>query len=245
MTAVFVHGVADTFRIWKGVQRHLKRSDSIALALPGFDSPVPPSFQATKEEYVDWLIDRLERIGEPVDLVGHDWGCILTLRVASLRPDLVRTWAGGSGPVSAAYEWHEFAHIWQTPGVGERWMRSLDIESFSRQLEAFGVPIDEARATVARIDDTMKHCILQLYRSAVNVGAEWEPRLTEMSAPSLIFWGQHDSTTPVEYADRLQKAIDAPDILKLECGHFTPIQCPQAIAAALEDHWAHGNKKMA
>ena len=30
--------------------------------------------RADAEAYRDWLIGELEAIGEPVDLVGHDWG---------------------------------------------------------------------------------------------------------------------------------------------------------------------------
>ena len=113
MPAVFVHGVPDTYRVWDRVIPHLSRTDVVALALPGFDSPVPHGFSATKEEYVEWIIGQIEQQSEPVDLVGHDWGCILAVRVASLRPDLVRTWAAGGGPVSKDYEWHELAKIFQ------------------------------------------------------------------------------------------------------------------------------------
>src|SRR5438876_697385 len=28
-----------------------------------------------------WLIEVIERLGVPVDLVGHDWGCLLVVRV--------------------------------------------------------------------------------------------------------------------------------------------------------------------
>ena len=45
---------------------------------------------------------------------------MLAARVASLRPDLVRTLCGGSGPISADYEWHPLAKIWQEPGRGEQ-----------------------------------------------------------------------------------------------------------------------------
>ncbi|MEU8910361.1 alpha/beta fold hydrolase [Streptomyces mirabilis] len=100
MPAVLIHGVPDTHRVWDGVRRHLIRSDVEAWDLPGFGTPRSRGFGSTNEEYVDWLIERLERVGEPVDLVGRDWGCILTARVASLRPGLVRTWAGSSAPVT-------------------------------------------------------------------------------------------------------------------------------------------------
>jgi pimeloyl-ACP methyl ester carboxylesterase len=60
---------------------------------------VPEGFTASEEEDVDWIIAMLEEIGSPVDLVGHDWGSALTVRVASLRPGLVRTRARMESPL--------------------------------------------------------------------------------------------------------------------------------------------------
>src|SRR5882757_9201102 len=97
MPAVFVHGVPDTHRLWDPLRARLARRDVTAASLPGFGVPVPDGFDATKEAYVGWLIAELGRIGVPVDLVGHDWGANLVQRVVSLRPDLIRTWAAGSG----------------------------------------------------------------------------------------------------------------------------------------------------
>ena len=102
-TAVLVHGVPDTHRVWERGRAQLTRKDVVALALPGFDNPAPAGFTSTKEAYADWIIQQLETIGTPVDLVGPDWGCMLTARVASIRPDLVRTWTGISGPIDFGY----------------------------------------------------------------------------------------------------------------------------------------------
>ncbi len=238
MPAIFVHGVPDTYRVWDRVRRRLSGTDTAVLSLPGFDSPVPDGFTATKEDYADWIIAQLEQYPEPVDLVGHDWGCLLTVRVASLRPDLIRTWAAGSGPVSRDYEWHEFAKIWQTSVAGEQWMNNLDPDEFSQQLEGFGVPAELASEMTGRIDARMKDCILRLYRSAIQVGAEWEPGLANITAPGLVFWGKLDPACPIEFADHLGKDAKASQVLKLDGGHWTPLQCPDKIAQALQEHWS-------
>lgn len=238
MPKVFIHGVPDTHRVWERVREHLPTSDVVALDLPGFDSPVPEDFTATKEEYVDWIVNQLEQFSEPVDLVGHDWGCILTVRVTALRPDLVRTWAAGDGPLNKDYEWHELAKIWQTPVVGEQFMANLDVEEFSETLEQNGVPADLAKDVLGRMDATMKDCILRLYRSAINVGAEWQDSLANITvSPGLVFWGQSDQPCPVEFANRLAEDAKASRTLKLDCGHWTPIERPQEIAQALWEHW--------
>src|SRR5690349_3384943 len=88
MAAVFVHGVPETYRIWDGVRAQLSRDDTTALALPGFDAPLPDHFEATKEQYAAWIVRELEALGAhdtPVDLIGHDWGSLLVQRVASTR----------------------------------------------------------------------------------------------------------------------------------------------------------------
>ena len=238
MPAVFIHGVPDTVHVWDSVFSQLARTDLLALELPGFDTAVPAGFSASKEEYVDWIIGKLEAVGEPVDLVGHDWGCLFTAHVASLRPDLVRTWAAGSGPVSAGYEWHPLAKIWQTPGMGEQWMRELDSEKFSQHLQELGVPAEIAPAMASRVDGRMKRVILSLYRSALHVGQEWQPELENMTSPGLVFWGEQDEACPIRFAEELAQDTHADRILKLDCGHWTPLQKPREVADALTAHWA-------
>jgi pimeloyl-ACP methyl ester carboxylesterase len=80
--SAFVHGLPETSRIWDGLRRVLGR-DSIALALPGFGIPRPAGFTATKDAYAEWLADALNGIEQPIDLVGHDVGALISLRVAT------------------------------------------------------------------------------------------------------------------------------------------------------------------
>ena len=87
---VLVHGNPETPALWDPLVGHLRR-DVVRLAPPGFGAPLPAGFGATMTEYRDWLIGELERIGEPVDLVGHDWGGAHVLNVAMARPDLLRS----------------------------------------------------------------------------------------------------------------------------------------------------------
>src|SRR5688572_15701121 len=82
MTVVFVHGIPETPAIWAPLRARLRRP-SVALALPGFSAPRPAGFRGTKDAYAAWLVDRLREVEGPVDLVGHDLGGLLTMRVAS------------------------------------------------------------------------------------------------------------------------------------------------------------------
>jgi pimeloyl-ACP methyl ester carboxylesterase len=237
MTAVFIHGVADTYTIWDEVRSHLRSVDSVALALPGFDAALPPGFPADKESYIQWIIGQLEQFPTPVDLVGHDWGCIFALRIASLRPDLIRTVAAGNGPISQDYEWHHLARIWQTPDEGEKFMSELTSQTLSDMLRAHGVPSDAANATAQRVDERMKTAILKLYRSAIDVGDDWQPGLAHISCTATIFWGRHDTDCPVRFAYEMAGQLIRGRVVEIDCGHWVPLEKPIELAHLLQEHW--------
>ena len=91
MPAFLVHGVPDTHHLWDKTRERLSRRDVLAPDLPGFGASTPPGFRPVKEAYVDWLIDEIARVGEPVDLVGHDWGALLAIAPPSASARSGRT----------------------------------------------------------------------------------------------------------------------------------------------------------
>ena len=238
MPVVFVHGVPDTYRLWNPLRAHLRRADVVALALPGFGAPLPAGFAATKEAYADWIVAQLASLGTPVDLVGHDWGANLVQRVVSVRPDLIRTWACGDGVVDVEYVWHDVAQQWQTPGVGEQMMEMMTPDMLEAGLVGAGVPQTAAHENVKHMDATMKDCILRLYRSAVHIGAEWQPGVEKVTRPALILWSKDDPYVAPRFAERLAARVRGELLFFDSCGHWWPLERPAEAAAALERFWA-------
>jgi pimeloyl-ACP methyl ester carboxylesterase len=239
MPAVFVHGVPDTYRMWDRVRSHLGRDGVVALSLPGFDAPIPANFDGSKEAYAQWLVNELVHLGEPVDLVGHDWGSILVQRAASQRPDLVRTLACGSGPIDRTYVWHDMAQLWQTPDVGEELMAGFTPETTAAVL-AEQTDEQAAQEMAGHVDDDMKRCILALYRSAVKVGDEWEDDVTAVSGrlPALVLWGRDDPYVGPEFGERLAQRLQGRLLAFDDSGHWWPYTKPAETAGALEELWA-------
>ena len=122
-------------------------------------------------------------MGEPVDLVGHDWGSFLVQRVVSIRPDLIRTWAAGGGAVDRDYVWHDLAQMWQTPEVGEQIMAAMVGRRDGRRPRRPSRGRENAAIVASHIDDTMKDCILKLYRSASVGFAEWHDAVDAIRGP--------------------------------------------------------------
>ena len=172
-----------------------------------------------------------------VDLVGHDWGALLSQRVASTRPDLVRSLAVGGAAIDSEYEWHAAAQIWQTPGRGERHMEErLTPEAAVAYLIDSGVPERYARVNSWLVPGN-KDCVLRLYRSAVRIGEEWEPDLGRLDLPAAVIWGRADQFVPLVWGERLAMRIGA-ELVCLDCGHWWPYQRPRETAAALIGLWS-------
>jgi pimeloyl-ACP methyl ester carboxylesterase len=180
VAAVFVHGFPETSGLWDSLRRALDL-DSIALELPGFGTPRPTGFTATKDAYAQWLADELGRLEEPIDLVGHDVGALIALRVVTAFDVPLRSYVVDVAPIfHPDFVWPERVRRLQTPGVGEDLMNAMreadpeDPDSTTARLVGAGVPIDEAKPMGEAHDETMSRSILDFYRSAVpNVAEDW------------------------------------------------------------------------
>lgn len=180
MTVVLVHGNPETDAIWGPLVAALGRDDVVCLSPPGFGAPLPAGFGATMAEYESWLVAELEAIGEPVHLVGHDWGGGHVVNVAMHRPDLLRSWASDIiGVFEPDYVWHDLAQIWQRPGEGEnlvKMMLSGPLAERAARAAGMGMPQEVAEAVAAGQNEEMGWAILALYRSAA------QPALMEAGA---------------------------------------------------------------
>ncbi|HYD09485.1 MAG TPA: alpha/beta hydrolase [Acidimicrobiales bacterium] len=236
---VFLHGVPETSHIWQKVQAAIGRP-SQAWDLPGFGCPRPAGFSATKDAYVDWVVDRIESLGEPVDLVGHDWGAGITYGVVTQRSTNIRSWAADVGAIMHPhYEWHDFAKIWQTPEEGEAFVAAqneMPLDQRAQMFEGLGVPHDDALAMAGASDATMGSCILDLYRSAMpNPHSHWGPWEMTM-APGLVI---HPRNDPFDDEARSREVADelGAQHVTIEASHFWGYEAPEEGARALTAFW--------
>ena len=239
---LFLHGVPHTPSMWAPLISELGLAEDgyRAPAMPGFVEPAPSTFTSTKEAYVDWYISEIERAYEdagPVDLIGHDWGAIITVRVASLRPDLVRTWCVANALPHPDYKWHSMARMWQPPIVGDLITAITRKEQLCKALHAQGIPADLASKEASHWSPHMKRSILRLYRSAKTAGTDWWEETKNLPERGLVFWGVDDPYVPVEIADKFCAATGAKLIKQGNTGHWSIIERADVLAEALRQHW--------
>jgi pimeloyl-ACP methyl ester carboxylesterase len=236
---VFLHGVPETSALWNKVRAEFDE-ETVALALPGFGCPRPDGFGATKDDYAEWLIGELERFDEPVDLVGHDWGALLTYRIATTRADLLRSWSADVAfGVHPDVKWHRFARIWQTPGEGEAYFKVLHetpVETVAEAYTAFHLNSDDALTVAKWSDDTMGNCILDLYRSATpNVFHSWGEQFGPTSAPGLVLFPELDEFDNEAMSTGVARTFGASHATLKNVGHWWALEQPREAAPVIKE----------
>jgi pimeloyl-ACP methyl ester carboxylesterase len=245
MALVLVNGNPETAAIWRPLIADLGRDDIVTLAPPGFGAPLPDGFGASYDEYVAWLIGEIELIGEPVDLVGHDWGANFSLRLACERPDLLHSWSiDTAGCFAPDFAFDDVpCHTWQTPGAGEQaiaaWL-AMGVEDRTSLNESMGMTPEVARELAEALDDTMGRCILAVYRSVPEaVLASWGQKVaTASTRPGLVIFPAEDEHTGGEARHRWVAERAGAKVAVLEgVGHWWMLQDPVAGADALQRFW--------
>jgi pimeloyl-ACP methyl ester carboxylesterase len=254
MAIVLLHGNPETPVIWEPLIAELDRrghGDCITPQLPGFGCGVPDGFAATKDEYAAWFTVVLNDIVAehgPVDLVAHDWGGGIGMRVVSQHPELVRTWACDVlGLFHPDYVWHDFAQIWQTPGAGEEYFAQTNATPTAERValyEAIGIPAAVGAQLVAAADDLMGRCVLALYRSAAQPAlVAWGAELASAGTrPGLCLFAPNDPfVRGHDLATQVAAQLGAEVVELADQGHWWMLGAPALGAEVLSDFWArHG-----
>jgi pimeloyl-ACP methyl ester carboxylesterase len=246
VTAVFVHGVPETRIVWDALRERLA-GESLALALPGFAAPLPGGFTASKDDYARWLAGELRAVGGPIDLVGHDFGGILCLRVVTGLGMPVRSWAVDLANVfHPDYVWHRTARIWQTPEAGEEALAMVRVDGSdggargAARLEQLGMPAVVGREMSTAHDRTMSECILRLYRSAQpNVRSDWRVEVPPGGmSPGLVLHAAADPFGDESMSGEVASELGAATARLDDLGHCWMAEDPERAATLLERFWA-------
>jgi pimeloyl-ACP methyl ester carboxylesterase len=242
---VLVHGFPETREIWRPLRETMDR-DAVAVALPGFGTGRPDGFTATKDAYAEWLAETLNRVDRPVDVVGHDVGALLTIRVASAFDLPLRSWAIDVADIfHPRFAWPERVRNLQTPEIGEEMLKTAreadpdDPESTASRLIGAGVPRDLAREIGTAHDEVMSRCILDFYRSAApNVSAGWWEVITGPTRSRGLVLLLPDppevEAMSLEVAERLGAETARLDDLN----HCWMAEAPDLVAPVLQQFWS-------
>ncbi|SCL64050.1 Pimeloyl-ACP methyl ester carboxylesterase [Micromonospora citrea] len=259
--ALYVHGLGGSSQNWTDLAGLLAdRLDGQAIDLPGFGRSEPGrsyTIPAFAQRVVRWI----EHSGRgPVHLFGNSLGGAVSVQVAALRPDLVRTLT----LVSPALPFLDFRRSLQGRMLpllaiprGERlaaWrLAQLAPEAMAQQvLEACVADLSriceqrrqealeeirvryEAEHYAAAYVRTFRGLVSSFLRSYLpGAGSLW--RLAgAVRAPTLVVGGRHDRLVDVRVAPQTARAVPDSRLLMLDgVGHVAQVEVPRLVARAV------------
>ncbi|MFB9237268.1 alpha/beta fold hydrolase [Plantactinospora siamensis] len=258
--ALYVHGLGGSSQNWTDLAGLLaNRLDGQALDLPGFGRSQPGRSYSIPA-FADHVIRYLEQSGRgPVHLFGNSLGGAICVRVAGLRPDLIRTLT----LISPAMPFLDPRRSLQgrmlpllaVPGATRltaRYLTSLAPEAMAQQVMEACVAdtsrICEQRRLEAieeiRIryqEDHYAHAYLRTFRGIVSSflraylpgsGSLWRiARLID--APTLVVAGRQDRLVDIRVSPQVARVIPDSRLLILGgVGHVAQLEVPRTVARA-------------
>ncbi|AVT39193.1 alpha/beta fold hydrolase [Plantactinospora sp. BB1] len=258
--ALYVHGLGGSAQNWTDLAGLLAdRLDGHAIDLPGFGRS-DPARKYTIPAFADRVIRYIEHSGRgPVHLFGNSLGGAVSVRVAGLRPDLIRTLT----LVSPAMPFLDprrslqgrLVPLLAVPGAerfASRWLTQLPPEEMARQvMEACVADTDricDQRRLEAieeiRIRYTAEHyaaAYLRTLRGLVGSfvraylpgsGSLW--RIAGLvTAPTLVIGGGQDRLVDVRVPAQVARVIPDSRLLMLTgVGHVPQMEVPRMVARA-------------
>src|SRR3954452_7253942 len=238
---LYVHGVPTSSAI---SVPFLERTGGIALDLPGFG-------RSTKRGELPFTIDGygafLGRFAEHVGLdrfrlCVNDWGGLALAWAARRAASVERLALIDAVPLLPGYRWHRIARIWRRRGLGELAMGLTTkpvLRLLTRESNASPGPMPQDFVdTVARdLDQGTQRAILHLYRSAdPEALAAAGARLSELTAPALVVWGERDPYIPVRFAHDYAEALggDAEVLTLPDAGHWPWYDRPDLVGTVAD-----------
>lgn len=238
---VLVHGFSVPSYTWDRTAESLAASGFrvIRYDLYGRGYSARPDVAYDAELFVRQLDELLSalRLARPVDLVGLSMGGAISAAFTAERPHRVRRLAL-LAPLNTAVDVRPL----DIPGVGEYLARTYFIPGLAgNQLEDFTDPTSfpewpERFQTQMRYRG-FERAILSTVREFVSRDPMPYFRAAgEEAKPTLLVWGDRDSATPIEQAERVSAALGSPERVVIHgAGHALHYEHAGEVSAVLSD----------
>ena len=259
--AVYVHGLGGSSQNWTDFAGLLAdRLDGQAVDLPGFGYS-DPSRRYSIAAFADRLIGYLEYAGRgPVHLIGNSLGGSISVRVAALRPDLIRTLTlispampfldprrTAQGPVLPLLALPRADRLlaWGMARLTPEQMAEQvllacfgDTAKVSPQRRAEAIEEIRLRYTVEHYSKAYLGTLRGLVSSFVRaylpgVNSQWR-LAARITAPTLVIGGLRDELVDPRVPAQVAKAIPDSRLLVLPgVGHVAQMEVPRLVARAV------------
>jgi len=247
---VFVHGLGGQWQNWlENIPRVAQERRVIALDLPGFGLSAMPREKITISGYGRTVNALCEQLGLGlVEVVGNSMGGYIGAEVAIQFPERVDRLilVSAAGITSADLAHQPILTLGRVATAVASWNAARHRHVASRRKSRH-----MALALVARHPSLLKADLAYEgffkgtgkpgFEDALRACLEYDfrDRLTEISRPTLIVWGEQDSIIPVRDANEFERLIpDSRKVVMAETGHVSMAERPAAFNDLMMDFLA-------
>jgi pimeloyl-ACP methyl ester carboxylesterase len=242
---VLLHGLGGAGSNWAFLAPELSRRRRVlVLDLPGHGESSPLPAAPGLGPYADAVAAVVEQEQlAAVDLVGHSFGGLVSIRLAVRRPELVRglVLAAAAG-ISSSTRWAErvLAFLgWVQPGrkLSPYWRAVAASDVLKRSVFAHWMTDDPGELSTVAVEALLRDVNLHTDTdSAWRAMTQDDPRadLHRVHAAALVLWGANDNQLPLEDAFDFARRLHAPVRVIAKCGHLLIVERPDACLDAIE-----------
>ncbi len=261
---IFLHGFPESHRTWRHQMAELAHDHYvIAPDQRGFarSSKPPDVSDYTLDKMVADLFALADTLGlTRFMLAAHDWGGAIGWAAALKRPERIARLIICNAPHPLIFQRTLIDDLPQRQAsqyilafrntiearIAENGLEWFFDHSFMRHLQASNVSTEDR---AAYLDEWRQpgaiHAMLNWYRATpmhVPKMDEASPRPAFLDAPfpvikmpTLIIWGMNDPALLPCQLDGLDTLVSDLTIARIDCGHFTPWEAPEAVNVALRN----------
>ena len=231
---VLVHGLGASAERWEYVIPRLsKKHHVIAPDLIGFGYSDKPSVDYTPEFFAKFLFDFLDALGiTKTSLVGSSLGGQIIVECAITQNKIIEKivlvspsgFMKQSTPTLDAYMMAALYPSQDGAKTAFQMMAGPDKEIDARTIDGF-----VQRMTLPNAKLAFMSTVLGFKNSAV-----LSERLGQITAPTLVIWGRHDSLIPIKYSKEFLSSIKNCQFAEMEdCGHTPYVEDPARFSEIL------------
>jgi 2-hydroxy-6-oxonona-2,4-dienedioate hydrolase len=227
-TLILLHGIGASAERWSRVTPTLSRHYRvIAPDIIGFGYSDKPVVEYTMDFFIDFLESFLDNLGiSEASIIGSSLGGHIATEFAIRFPQMVEKLV----LVSPA------GMMRKSSPTLDRYIMAALYPEYQRVYEVFSEMVYDSNTinqeTLMDFVNRMKLPNAKYAFMSTLSGIRYAPRLTgrlsNITAPTLLMWGENDTTIPLaEYADQYNEIPNMEELVVIKkCGHIAPIERP-------------------
>jgi len=215
---VFLHGWGAKAEIYRSIiNLFIPHYRVIAPDFPGFGGTTEPSFAYSAEDYADFLLELLSRLGiSKASFIGHSHGGrtiieLVTRDNLGLEIDkiVLMDSAGIRAKLSPAKKLRVKTYKFLKFFVSVKPIRNVFPDALEKLKKKFG------SADYASASEIMRQSFVKV------VNSDYKDRLHKIKSPTLLIWGEKDTATPLSDAKFMKSKISDSGLVTVKnAGHF-------------------------